>query len=390
MKKLLCLMLTLIGLTGMAHADSWVELKPGKDDLTRKEAKAFAVDFFAEKCGLEEKVLLQAEWTIMYGHSSVEAADAARWVISLERIDDDEHRRIHSLRLTGPGELIKWSAHIGEYDKANPDLLDYATPVEPLPTDVQEDAVIALVREEMVKQGFVKDASVLTITPTFAYDEHFNIGGEIPVWLVLIEDGQGGQWKAAVSHKGDMLSLVPYEQVFRENRTPGEEFWAATFEGRAATEEMGLFYDVIECTLSHEEKEEVTARWRPLVEKWIAEHPYYLNNPGMEYIVTIERVYGVPDEKAIPQSEAEKLAGAALTEYLGNAYLPNRDVRVDYLVNDPERPVWVFRFGRIDGLSREEYKHLTMTAPETTSMFNVTLDARTGEVLDIEETQTIY
>ena len=220
-------------------------------------------------------------------------------------------------------------------------------------------------------------------------DEHFNIGF-IPVWLLLIEDGQGSRWKAAVSHKGDMLSLVPYEQVFRENRTPGEEFWAATFEGETYFEEHNLFHDVIECTLSHEEKAEITARWRTLVEKWMEEHPYYLNNPGMEYIVTIERVYGVPDEKAIPQSEAEKLAGAALTEHLGNAYLPNRDVRVDYLINDPEHPVWVFRFGRINGLSREEYKHLTMTAPEATSMFNVTLDARTGEVLGIEETQTIY
>lgn len=387
MKKLLCLMLMLVGLTGMAHADGWVELRPGQGDLTKAQVKEFTVEFFAEKCGVEKSVLRKADWLIQYGHSTVETAENAYWSVYTRSIKG--HPGVHGLELTGPGELIKWSAHIGEFDKADPGLLDYATPVDPLPTDVQADAVIALTREEVVKQGFVKDASALTITPTFAYDEHFN-SGDIPVWLVLIEDGQGSRWKAAVSHKGDMLSLVPYEQVFRENRTPGEDFWAGTFEGVAAVEEMRLFYDVIECTLSHEEKAEITARWRTLVEKWIAEHPYYLNNPGMEYIVTIERVYGVPDEKAIPQSEAEKLAGAALTEHLGNAYLPNRDVRVDYLVNDPEHPVWVFRFGRINGLSREEYKHLTMTAPETTSMFNVTLDARTGEVLGIEETQTIY
>lgn len=388
MKKLLCIILALAALTGMAHADGWVEVKPGKDDLTKAQVKEFVVKFFAEKCGVEESVLRKAEWTIQYGHSTVLTAEDAHWVVDTNKIKG--HSGLHYIYLTGPGELIKWGAHnVGEYDKAYPELLDYAAPVDPLPTDVQADAVIALTREEVVKQGFVKDASALTITPTFAYDEHFN-SGDIPVWLVLIEDGQGSRWKAAVSHKGDMLSLVPYEQVFRENRTPGEDFWAGTFEGVAAVEEMRLFYDVIECTLSHEEKAEITARWRTLVEKWIAEHPYYLNNPGMEYIVTIERVYGVPDEKAIPQSEAEKLAGAALTEHLGNAYLPNRDVRVDYLINDPEHPVWVFRFGRINGLSREEYKHLTMTAPEATSMFNVTLDARTGEVLGIEETQTIY
>lgn len=389
MKRLLCFVLMLAALSAHAFADGWVEVKPGKGDLTKAQVKEFVVKFFAEKCGVEESVLRKAEWTIQYGHSTVLTAEDAHWVVDTYKIKG--HSDLHYIYLTGPGELIKWGAHnVGEYDKAYPDLLDYATPVTPLPTDVQEDTVIALVREEMEKLSFVKDASALTVTPTFAYDEHFNISGDIPVWLVLIEDGQGSRWKAAVSHKGDMLSLVPYEQVFRENRTPGEEFWAGTFEGAAAVEEMSLFYDVIECTLSHEEKAEITARWRTLVEKWMAEHPYYLNNPGIEYIVTIERVYGVPDDKAIPQSDGEKLAGVALTEHLGDAYLSKRDVRVDYLVNDPEHPVWVFRFGRIDGLSREESKALTINHPEVTSMYNVTVDAYTGEVLGIEPTEKIY
>lgn len=389
MKRLLCAVLAaFLTLPCMAYADGWVEVKPGKGDLTKAQVKEFAVKFFAEKCGLEESVLRKADWTIQYGHSTVLTAEDVHWVVDTHNIKG--HSDLHYIYLTGPGEMIKWGAHIGEYTTAYPELLDYATPVDPLPTDVQADAVIALVQEEMTKQGFVKDASGLAITPTFAYDEHFNIGGDIPVWLVLIEDGRGGRWKAAVSHKGDMLSLVPYEQVFRENRTPGEEFWAATFEGETYFEEYNLFYDVIECTLSHEEKAEVTARWRVLVEKWMAEHPYYLNNPGMEYIVTIERVYGVPDEQAIPQSAAEILAGMALTFHLGDAYLSNREVRVDYLVNDPARPVWVFRFGRIKGLSRDESKELTINHPEVTSMYNVTLDARTGEVLGIEEKQTIY
>ena len=389
MKRLLCFVLMLAALSAHAFADGWVEVKPGKDDLTKAQVKEFVVKFFAEKCGVEESVLRKAEWTIQYGHSTVLTAEDAHWVVDTYKIKG--HSGLHYIYLTGPGELIKWGAHnVGEYDKAYPDLLDYATPVTPLPTDVQEDTVIALVRDEMEKLRFVKDASALTITPTFAYDEHFNISGDIPVWLVLIEDGQGSRWKAAVSHKGDMLSLVPYKQVFRENRTPGEEFWAGTFEGVAAVEEMSLFYDVIECTLSHEEKAEITARWRALVEKCMAEHPYYLNNPGIEYIGTIERVYGIPDDKAIPQSDGEKLAGAALTEHLGDAYLSKRDVRVDYLVNDPEHPVWVFRFGRIDGLSREESKALTINHPEATSMYNVTVDAYTGEVLGIEATENIY
>ena len=259
MKGLLCFVLMLAALSAHAFADGWVEVKPGKGDLTKAQVKEFVVKFFAEKCGVEESVLRKAEWTIQYGHSTVLTAEDAHWVVDTYKIKG--HSDLHYIYLTGPGELIKWGAHnVGEYDKAYPDLLDYATPVTPLPTDVQEDTVIALVRDEMEKLRFVKDASALTITPTFAYDEHFNISGDIPVWLVLIEDGQGSRWKAAVSHKGDMLSLVPYKQVFRENRTPGEEFWAATFEGETYFEEHNLFYDVIECTLSHEEKAEVIER----------------------------------------------------------------------------------------------------------------------------------
>lgn len=386
MKKLICFALMMLVLFGAAHADSWVEVKPGKDDLTRKEAKAFAAAFFAKKCGVEEKVLQKAEWMILYGHSSVEKPDAAHWVISLEDSSDKQHRRSHSIWLTGPGEVIEWSAHGMTYDQADPGLLDYATPVTPLTTDVQETAVIALVREELERRGHKGE---LTFTATFAYDKHFN-SGNIPLWLVQIDGAPDGAWKAAVTHKGELLSLVPYAQVFLENQTPGEHFWAATFEGQTYHEEQQLMYGIFEGTLSHEEKAEVTARWRPLVEKWIEEHPYYMNSPRWEYLLTIERVYGVPDEKTIPQEQAEILAGMALTLRLGDAYLPNREVCVDYLVNDPAHPVWVFRFRRIKGLSREERKALVISSPEVTPMFNVTVDAYSGEVLGIEPTETIY
>ena len=381
MKRLICFVMMLMGLTCAAHADGWVEVKPGKGDLTKAQVKEFAVAFFAEKCGVEESVLRQAEWTIQYGHSTVEKPEDAVWSVYTKSIKG--HSGAHGMELTGPGELIRWSGHIGEYDKADPGLLDYATPVKPFPTDVQEDTVIGLVREEMVKQGLVKDAAVLTVAPTFAYDEHFNIGF-IPVWLVLIEDGQGGRWKAAVSHKGDMLSLVPYEQEFRENRTPNEDFWATTFKGQAYSEEHSLLTGVLECRLSHEEKAEVTARWRPLVEKWIEEHPYYLNFPGEEYEVTCVNIYGVPDEKAIPETEAIKLAGAALTEYLsGDGYLAERNIRTDYFVTDPERPVWRVFLGRPNELDIDTWRALIRKNAEITDYFYITLDARTGEVLQL-------
>lgn len=378
MKKLLCLVMALLGLASAAHADGWVEVKPGKGDLTKAKVKEFAVAFFAEKCGVEESVLRKADWLIQYGHSTVETAENAYWSVYTRGIKG--HSGVHAMELTGPGELIKWSAHIGEYDKAYPGLLDYATPVAPLPTDVQEDAVIALVREEMAKLGRTGD---LTITATFAYDEKFNIGF-IPVWLVQIDGATDGSWKAAVTHKGELLSMVPYKQVFLENRTPNEDFWGTTFKGQAYSEEHSLLNGVLFCTLSHEEKAEVTARWRPLVEKWIEEHPYYLNNPGDEYEVTMVNIYGVPDDKAIPQSEAEKLAGEALIGYLaGDGYLAERAIRTDYFVTDPERPVWRVYLGRPNDLDINTWRALTRKNTEITDYFYITLDARTGEVLQL-------
>jgi hypothetical protein len=141
---------------------------------------------------------------------------------------------------------------------------------------------------------------------------------------------------------------------------------------------------VLYCTLSHEEKAEVTARWRPLVEKWIEEHPYYLNNPGDEYEVTMVNIYGVPDDKVIPQSEAEKLAGEALTGYLaGDGYLAERAIRTDYFVTDPECPVWRVYLGRPNALDNDTRRSLNRKNPEITDYFYITLDARTGEVLQL-------
>lgn len=229
LRKLICMLLALTILSSHAFADGYVEVTPGKNDLTKAQVKAFAVSFFAEKCGVEESVLRKADWLIQYGHSTMETAEDAVWSVSAKGIKG--HPDSHAMTLTGPGEMIRWSAHIGEYDKAYPELLDYAAPVEPLPTDVQADAVIAFVREEMVKQGFVKDVSALTITPTFAYDEHFNIGGDIPVWLVLIEDGQGGRWKAAVSHKAICCPWCPMRRCSGRAEPPARISGPETSKG---------------------------------------------------------------------------------------------------------------------------------------------------------------
>lgn len=382
MKKLLCTILAAGLLTAHALADDYVNVEPGKNDLTQAQAKDFAVAFFAEKCGVEESVLREAQWTIQFGHSTLETAEDAVWSIYTRSIEG--HPGVHHMNLTGPGEVIEWEAHGPTYDKPNPGLLDYATPVTPLPADAQAEAVIALVRAEMVKQGFTADASGLTITPVFAYDAHFN-SGDIPVWLVQI-DGLGNGWKAAVTHKGELLSLVTAGQAFQVYTTEGEDFWAANFPGESYIAAREQLAGIQECTLSHAEKAEITAAWRPLVAAWIAEHPYYLNRPGVEYDMTFVHIYGVPDDKAIPQQKAEELAKDAVTEYLGGeAYHEARVIQADYFVTNPDKPVWYVRVGRPNKLDRETKDAARKENPDVTERFRIMIDAYSGEVYTVEK-----
>lgn len=388
MKKLLCLSLMMTVLAACAGADGYVEIKPGKDDLTAAEAKRYAVAFYAEKCGLSETALLAADWRVTFGHSTVEKPEDAIWTIAVENIRDHDTGMDHVIYLTGPGGMIEWYGHGQKYTQENPRLLDNAEPVVPHASDIQEAEVTALLRREMTEQGFVRDAAGLTMDAHFVYDANFN-GGDIPVWLVQIGDGQGGNWKAAVTHKGTLLSLGTFEQVYQDTRTRGENFLAETFPGDAYIAEYELLNGILESRLTHEERAAVTARWRPLVEAWIADHPYYLNRPGQEYQVTMVNIYGVPDAHSIPEKQAEQLAGAALTAYLGgNAYLDERTVRIDYFVTDPEKPVWAVRFGR--PREKGNFRAINRENPAAASLFNVTVDAYTGAVYKIESTETIY
>ncbi len=369
--KTLLLTLLIALLTPAALADTFVAETPDTS-FTEEQARAFAVGFFCEKCGLDEESLQNAEWTVQFGHSSVEIAAESHWSITI-RIKG--HGGLHYVELAPAGDVIRWAGHGAEYTVADPELLDGATLAEPLPSDVQEGAVLRLVMEELAAQD------VPGIEAHFVFSPHFN-SGNIPVWLVRGKDAQGQEWKAAVSHKGELLSLTPMQQDFLCYTTPGEDFWSVTFPGERYVEEQELLTAVLECCIPLEERAAHTARWRTLVEAWMAGHPYYLNAPGIEYAVTIQSVYGVPDDQAIPQEQAEEAAFAHLTALSGGeAYLPDRTVRTDYFITDPQRPQWCIRVGRALTLSQEDRQ----TPPEAMNRYIIYVDAYSGEVISCEE-----
>ena len=356
MKKVLMIMMVFILLGGVAVADTFVPVKSENSLLTEEDIRKLAVDFFAEKCGIDEDRFENAKWEIAYGHSSIEDSSAAYWSVSVRSIL--QHERIHYMRITGAGEILYWEAHGPGYEQENPELLGSAQIIEPLDSDIQQTEVIQLVTEKMVSMGYCNsvEGQQLIIEAYFVYDDHFN-GGSIPVWLVKIERTTGELWKAAITHNGVILALTEYHRDYELYTTPGEDFWVENFPGEEYFNEQSILADVVECRLSFEDRAFHTGRWRTLLLKWIESHPYYLNNPGIEYEIAIEHIYGIPDSRAISQEEAEDAAFAYLNSLVEEElFLTSRAIRTDYYVTDTENPQWVIRIGQARGLTRQEKK----------------------------------
>lgn len=136
---------------------------------------------------------------------------------------------------------------------------------------------------------------------------------------------------------------------------PGEDFWIESFPGESYFTEQSILTDVIECELSFEERAAHTSRWREMLLKWIDTHPYYLNHPGIEYAITIEHIYGIPDAQSISQEEAEELAFAYVDSLIAEELcLTSRNIRTNYDVTDNENPQWAIQIGRANGLTIQE------------------------------------
>lgn len=357
MRKVLMILMSLmifIVLGGAAVADTFVTINSESSMLTEDGVRKLATTFFAEKCGIDEDRFENANWEIAYGHSSVDASTEAYWSVSVRSIV--QHERIHYMKITEAGEILYWEAHGPGYEQENPGFLDSAMIIEPLDSDIQQTEVIQLVTENMISLGYCDpvEGKQLITEAYFVYDDHFN-GGKIPVWLVKIERADGDLWKAAITHNGVILSLTEYNRDYKSYTTPGEDFWFENFPGEDYFNEQSILADVVECKLSFEERAVHTSRWREILLKWIDSHPYYLNNPGIEYVVAIENIYGIPDSRAVSQEDAEDIAFAYLNAQVAEElFLTNRTIRTDYYVTDTENPQWVIRIGQARGLTRQE------------------------------------
>lgn len=262
-----------------------------------------------------------------------------------------------------------------------PDILQNAVLAEPLPTDIQEEEVLSAAQEWLVEDQLctAQQAASLEYQAFFLYHEQFN-QGTIPVWIVYMLNEGAVVWKAAYGYNGYPMSLVPYEQDFECFQLPNENFWDNTYPGWDRWTELQAFAALFEGTLSFEQRVQTAERWKSYVEQWIKDHPYYMNQPGFEYTITMEETYGIPDENALSEQEAIKLAKAEVIRMGADAdTVDTRTVKADYFVTDPQNPVWALWFSsvRAKGMSVEE-KRSDIT---NTSSFQVKIHAYSGAVV---------
>ena len=290
MKKTLVLLMTilLLCLTAGAVADNEVELKPGPDDLTIEEVHARAAAFFSVKCGIPFETLQIAQMNIrLLQHQSLRningknvyvADEAAKWQVHVKTFPgyNGQHRGFHLLYLSRNGDLVYWQAHGAHYEAGeSEDIMLCGTEVTPLPSDIQESAVIEKMKEEMEKEyGLAPEK--FSYQAKFLFEKHFN-SGEIPVWIVYAYSNGAAAWKAAYGYDGSCMSLTPAQQDYTSYFTEDQSFFDSAY-GDDWYEQISKYDKLFSGNLSQAEAEAYLTEWKPVFEAWCKTHPWAANS----------------------------------------------------------------------------------------------------------------
>ena len=149
------------------------------------------------------------------------------------------------------------------------------TEVTPLPSDIQESAVI-----EKMKDGM---ATAYGLAPEkfgyqakFLFEKHFN-SGEIPVWIVYAYSNGAVAWKAAYGYDGSCMSLTPAQQDYTSYFTEDQSFFDSAY-GDDWYEQISKYDKLFSGNLSQAEAEAYLTEWKPVFEAWCKTHPWAANS----------------------------------------------------------------------------------------------------------------
>ena len=122
----------------------------------------------------------------------------------------------------------------------------------------------------------------------------------------------------------------------------------------------------------------MAAEIRPFVQAWMVEYPYYINNPGDEYYISIVNHYSLPNKQAISENEAVKIAKGLQENFsIDNKYMNKRSIISCYLLDDEDKPFWRITIGPAK-VSNDLYRE----NPNLWNQYVVKIDAYSGDVFD--------
>lgn len=361
-----------------AAADRSVLLPVSQSKLSQGEVEAVVTEFFAERCNLpcesvrrefrenEDECVLQFG---LFGYGMIpDAASTPVWEAYFQL-----HGSAHYALLDAEGEVLFWMSHGAEHVRDEPDVWESAVPAVPLETDATQAQILSDVKAWLSEVTPYSEAEIegFEYRIRFVYESHFN-EGQIPVWLTYVYDGGTLLCKQANGYDGSYMSMSAPEADFGEYRT-NLPFFGDT---------MGFPYrDWYGGAMTIEEKAAQSQRWRPAVEQWLRDYPYSADSLGLAYDVTIRQTYGIPDDEALSQQEAERIAREYAPQLgLSERFAQQRGCRANYLVTDPQNPVWRILV-RTPDIPFEEKKAYRGVDESVFKKYVVEIHAYTGEVV---------
>lgn len=202
------------------------------------------------------------------------------------------------------------------------------------------------------------------------YEHHLD-NGYTPFYLVDVYQQETLFLRALYTYDGACLSIVKPGEDFAQYSSPDPVF----SDAYPLSQEQWLRLPY----LSVEEKYQEAEKMRPFVEAWIERYPYYLNNPGNEFDMTLRNHYAVPDAQSISQEEAIATARTLGEEFgISTQSMDDREVIVHYLLDDDHQPFW-----RITICRAAADKKALREDDSLNKMYAVKIDAYTGNVLDL-------
>lgn len=268
-----------------------------------------------------------------------------------------------------------------------------------MPTGIlTEDEVVAMARAEVLR-GYDVEESLLdqyTLRVTFEVPEAVAAtGSDQTYWFVAYESPSGMSWEDYAPFGGGIWFYIEPEtgefvQTVEEILAEREELYR--YEDDPLKKRIDAFKVEMDYArfdqMSHEQRARYSQEVAPLVRELDEKYPDY------HTLFTLEKntfTYGVPDENALTEAEAQAIVERMLIETFGlsedEIEFFTHDMHIYYDITDPEIPLWKF-FARNPNVysSDEEYVNRVIAyygdedhLPDT--HYKIELNAYTGEVV---------